>query len=39
MFVKLGVKTLLVVQDGGFIGMLHKKTLLVYLRDCERASV
>lgn len=39
MFVKLGVKTLLIVEDGRFIGMIHKKKLLAYLRDCERPSL
>lgn len=39
LFAKLGVRTVLVVQDGRFLGVLHKKKLLVYLRECERPSI
>lgn len=39
LFVKLGVKMLLVVEDGRFVGSLHKKRLLGYLKDCEAPAV
>lgn len=31
LFVKIGIKTLLIVQDGRFVGKIHKKKLLHYL--------
>ncbi|KAJ3222098.1 hypothetical protein HK099_002713 [Clydaea vesicula] len=35
LFVKLGVKTLFVCFDGRFVGTVHKKKLLSYLKECE----
>ena len=35
LFVKMGVKTLLVVEDGRYVGRIHKKLLLGYLKENE----
>jgi chloride channel 3/4/5 len=33
LFVKLGIKTLMVVEKGRFLGIIHKKDVIAYLRD------
>ncbi|TPX34208.1 hypothetical protein SmJEL517_g03121 [Synchytrium microbalum] len=33
LFVKMGAKVILVVEDGGFVGLIHKKRLISYLKN------
>ncbi|KAJ3082941.1 hypothetical protein HK102_001370 [Quaeritorhiza haematococci] len=38
LFVKLGIKTMLVVNEGKYVGTIHKKKLLAYLKECAAAK-